>query len=235
MQADDYRRRAGFARSNFMQHAISFPVILRQAGKAADPNLLELVAVLERHLKQAESADRQVEELEDGLVQAESTIAKTLPRVLGLDNAQTFYMLEEERLYLRPPSAPSTDSGSGHHPAEQELSSEQQRFYAILDKVDLLEEQLLELQEIRSRLDVQTETELDTKAKAFLRSYDEENRRLSKELEDARLDLELVRDVLQPLPVSDDEGGYSDTASTQPQASSPAAVTSISQSLTPQP
>ena len=204
--ADDHRRRARFARQRFMKSAGVLEAMLDAASLSIRGHLLQQVKLVRGDFLEAEDTHRDVEQLEDGLVRAETTISKTIPRVLGLDNLKSFQMLEDQQLFLRPPSAPSSDSRNSDRLPEQELSSEQSQYYAMLDKVDLLEQQILELRIYKEDFEEQDEADLDQKSKIFLQDYDEEHQQLTRELKAAKAELELAKDILQALPVSEDGG-----------------------------
>ena len=229
VKADDHRRRARFARQRFMKSASLLEAMLEAASSSVRGPLLQQVKLVRSDFLETEATHRDVEHLEDGLVQAETTISKTIPRVLGPDNWKTFQMLEDQQLLLRPPSAPSTDSRNSDRLPEQELTSEQSQYYAMLDKVDLLEEQVLELRIYKEGFKEQNEADLDQKSKTFLQDYDEQHQQLTRELKVAKAELELAKDVLQALPVSEDEGGYSEVPSPHAQRSAPSSTVDLPQ------
>ncbi len=210
IRADEIRRSTRDTRQSFQTHARQILAVIRASELQ---ELLQEYQLLEESFDKLEEAERQVEEVEDNIVQAEAAISRTLPVVPSSDQDRTLEMLEYEGLFLRPSSSPSTIPQQDVSLSDEELSFEHSQFLSKLGKVDLIEDKLFELRKDKDIFRAQNEAELDSQSLAFLRNYEAENERLSKALDDARYQLELVRDTLQPppLPVSDDEGGYSDS------------------------
>jgi hypothetical protein len=171
-----------------------------------------LVESLEQRLQdltgdvlELEELEVQLEKIEDDLVQAESTLKKSFPVILGSEADKTFAFLEQMDLSFQVESSDSEVSERSDPGPGSELSRAHQRLLAKLDEVNFLEEQLIELKDTRHNLRTREEAELGENELAFLRTYEDESIRLKKVLQDANSQLEELTNIMQRSPVS--EGG----------------------------
>ena len=140
---------------------------------------------------------------EDELVQAESAVSRTLPRILGHEGDRTFGVLEDNELYFQIDS--ESDRLDPDAEWEDEVSPEVIRYQEKLDEVDALKVQLMEMANDRRRLWYRDDNDLRAIEISFLEAYATRRNRVKKQLHTARSELEWVRNLLQPAPLLEDE------------------------------
>lgn len=161
-----------------------------------DVSSLNLQTLLDS-LDELEKVELVVEEAESDLVSSEAALSKSLPVVPGFDATKQFDFLMQSALQFPTNSSSSSSSSPVDVEPAIVLSPEHENVLTKLDEINDLEEQIIDLRDDKSRLELWPDEDLGPSQLAFLERYPDDKLRLKEELRIKQEELDNLTAIFQ--------------------------------------
>jgi hypothetical protein len=208
IRADEHRRRARQNRRTFFDSLRAWTVSISQSPRTESDHGISLPEALKEALSDLETLDLDVEDMEDELVQAESAVSLTIPKILGAERNKTFEALEQEGLFCKTLESYSESAESVEYPSDPEPDPQRTAVLEKNEEINDLAEELGQLRMSRQLLIAQDEVDLTAERLLLLSTYNEQEQQLEETLR-------IVGDELQELRSLPASSSMSDDASEQ--------------------
>jgi hypothetical protein len=197
IDADQIRRKGRAKRTVLSAEVVAFKNLLRSSPNPPPEAFVLRAESLLKAIDDVEAIELAVEKAESDLVSAEDTLSRYLPTVPGFDDNRTFNFLMQSDLRFPTASSSSNSLVQADNEPIAELSDERRDVLAKLDEVNELEEQLMELRDDKSRLELWPDEDLGPSQYRFLDTFEEEKQRLKDTLRIKQSELDRLTELLQ--------------------------------------